>query len=174
MSINGEQLSDEERAARGMEVRRNVATAIGENLAAAHAPVTAETSQYHRITSRLKEVKVAAVGKVKSSIETGAQVAENFKKGIKAKFWLKLTSFMCTVGALIDPEPISKAALGIGATSTGFAAGGTEAVAFIKSCKEIRAKNRANKAIRREALINRVMFWKESSPVSMQATAARV
>lgn len=141
MSDFAEIQSDEERAARGSEIRKKVGDRIRSWVQekSKNTPQV-ERHAFHAVQKKVLEGQSSPsfATKIRSSFESGGVAVKDEAKAAKNKMRMKIIGIVATIGAFIDPEPISKAALAATATGVGVAEKATE----LKAMKDARdAKN---------------------------------
>lgn len=129
--------SGEERAARGSEIRKKVGERIRSWVQEKSKAVPqTERHAFHAVQKKALEGQTSPslASKIRASIEAGGGVIKDEAKAAKIKMRMKVVGIIATIGAFIDPEPISKAALAATATGIGVAEKATE----LKAMKDAR------------------------------------
>lgn len=129
--------SEEVKAAKGAEIRKKVSERISNWVKEKSRGI--EQVDRHAFNAVKKkavtgESPQGAANRLKSAIESGGGVVKDEAKKTKNKMLMKTLGIIASVGAFIDPEPVSKAALAATATGIGVAEKATE----LKAMKDAR------------------------------------
>jgi len=134
--------SEEVKAARGAEIRKKVSDRINNWVREKSKGI--EQIDRHAFSAVRKKAaegqsQAGIATKLKTAIESGGSTVGGEAKKTKNKILMKTLGIVASVGAFIDPEPISKAALAATATGIGVAEKATE----IKAMKDARDMKKA-------------------------------
>lgn len=135
--------SDEEKASRGSEIRKKVGDRIRTWVQEKSKSVPqVERHAFHAVQKKALEGQSSAslASRIRSAIESGGGTVKDEAKAAKTKMRMKVVGIVATIGAFIDPEPISKAALAATATGIGVAEKATE----LKAMKDARDVKKVN------------------------------
>lgn len=129
--------SEEIKAARGAEIRKKVSERINNWVREKSKGV--EQIDRHAFNAVRKKAaeeqsQTGVATKLKTAIESGGSAVKDEAKKVKNKMFMKVLGIVASVGAFIDPEPISKVALAATATGIGVAEKATE----LKAMKDAR------------------------------------
>lgn len=134
--------SEEKKAARGVEIRKKVSERIhGWVRKKSEGIEQADRHAFNAIRKKAAEgaSQSGVAAKLRATIESGSSTVKDEAKKAKRKMLMKVLGIVASVGAFIDPEPISKAAFAATATGIGVAEKATE----LKAMKDARDREKA-------------------------------
>jgi hypothetical protein len=128
-------VSEEEKAAKGSEIRKKVTERIRAWVKDKSQGI--EQSDRHSFDAVKKKAvegqsQKNVATRIKSALESGGGALKDEASKTKKKMLMKTLGIVASVAAFIDPEPVSKVALGAAATGIGVA----EKASEIKAMKE--------------------------------------
>lgn len=117
-------VSEEEKAAKGTEIRKKVTERIRAWVREKSQGI--EQADRHAFVAVKKQAvegqsQKSVAAKIKSALESGGAAVKDEASKTKKKMLVKTLGIVASIGAFIDPEPVSKAALAATATGIGVA-----------------------------------------------------
>ncbi len=130
-------VSEEEKAAKGTEIRKKVTERIRTWIREKSQHI--EQSDRHSFEAVKKKAvegqsQKTVATRIKSALESGGTRVKDEASKTKKKMLMKTLGIVASVAAFIDPEPVSKVALGAAATGIGVA----EKASELKAMKDAR------------------------------------
>lgn len=151
--------SEEMKAAKGAEIRKKISDRISNWVREKSKGI--EQVDRHAFNAVKKqaaagESQTGLASKLKSAIESGGGTVKDEAKKTKNKMLMKTLGIVASVGAFIDPEPISKAALAATATGIGVAEKATELKAM-KDARDIKKTRGLAPADTKGSVVERIL-----------------
>ncbi len=134
--------SEQEKAATGIEIRQKVSERIRTWVKEKSQGI--EQSEHHAFATIKKKAvegqsQKNVANRIKSALENGGAAVKDETSKAKKKMLVKTLGIIASIGAFIDPEPISKAALATAATGIGVA----EKASELKAMKDAHDRKKA-------------------------------
>lgn len=151
--------SEEMKAAKGAEIRKKISDRISNWVREKSKGI--EQVDRHAFNAVKKqavagESQTGLASKLKFAIESGGGTVKDEAKKTKNKMLMKTLGIVASVGAFIDPEPISKAALAATATGIGVAEKATELKAM-KDARDIKKTRGLAPADTKGSVVERIL-----------------